>query len=782
VKVRSVTAGMLALLLAPVVYTGPARAATPTLTASFNRPTVAGAEDNTMLTRLTALVDAAATGSTIRVSLPTLSDQQLTDRLLAAQNQRQVTVLAVAEQCATKDSTGTCAIPPIALTALANGMTAGRFTWCREGCLTASGAVVGAGYWLFDALTDGRRDVVAQTSADPSANAARAHHDMVVVADDSALAAGYRTYFAAQAAGSPATFTGSVRGSDGRTEVFFGPRPATQPDPLVGLVNDVKCPGGTIRVASRAWGANRTGLLNLLAAKKAAGCAVEVVVTDRNDALPVLGHANVDVYTFRPGGCRYPANGSCDTGGLGSTFVLTSGVSQSTGATANLVFTGPRSLTDQQLRGDDSVLLKLNDPAVYQAYDTQWQRLRDEALRILPETWPNAAKSTVNSTATGDQDASAIATNRNGYLAVAWEDDRDSTAPDDPIHSEVFLRLFKDGVSQYEMKLSGGGSGNWRHAQPDVALDDAGNAAVAWAIDGDGNGYFDISIAVVRPSGTVVGTARANASSTGQQIEPAVAIDPDTGGFAVAWEDIQSGAPATVRVAGFTSLTSKTYETQVNGATAAAGGNHRPDVAVSGAGNATVVWDEDGDGNGSFNVGLRVLTSTGSTKLAQSIANADVAGQQRHPSVATNLNGDAVVAWEDDRTGAPRLYARMFSPAGAAQTADIPVAPDAAGAGDPIGAQSMPQAGIDDQRNVVVAWTEAGYSGPDVWVRGLNPDGTTAGRLPAVRLNMNTVDRQEEAALAVSAWDEVHLAYTDDADGNGFDQVQLRTGFANAIW
>jgi hypothetical protein len=51
-------------------------------------------------------------------------------------------------------------------------------------------------------------------------------------------------------------------------------------------------------------------------------------------------------------------------------------------------------------------------------------------------------------------------------------------------------------------------------------------------------------------------------------------------------------------------------------------------VAVSAAGNAAVVWDEDGDGNGSFNVGLRMLTPTGGTKLAQTTANVSTEGDR----------------------------------------------------------------------------------------------------------------------------------------------------------
>jgi hypothetical protein len=55
--------------------------------------------------------------------------------------------------------------------------------------------------------------------------------------------------------------------------------------------------------------------------------------------------------------------------------------------------------------------------------------------------------------------------------------------------------LFRNGTAVYEVKLSGGGSSgvtNWRHRQPDVGLDDKGNAVVVWADDPDGNGYYNV--------------------------------------------------------------------------------------------------------------------------------------------------------------------------------------------------------------------------------------------------------------------------------------------------
>ncbi|GAA1275534.1 hypothetical protein [Saccharothrix xinjiangensis] len=380
-----------------------------------------------------------------------------------------------------------------------------------------------------------------------------------------------------------------------------------------------------------------------------------------------------------------------------------------------------------------------------------------------------ATWTTANSAATGDQDNAAVSAVRNGWTAVAWEDDRDSATPADDARTDVWVRLFKDGASRYEQKLSAGGSGDWRHVRPDVALHDDGTAVVVWADDADGNGYYNVQVRTLSTTGAVTGSARANASADGQQLAPAVAADPDTAGFAVVWEDRQTGAEPTVRAAGFASATSKTYEAQVNNA---GGAHQRPDVAMGAAGNAIVVWDEDGDGNGFSNIGRKVLTPSGGVKLAQGTANAAGDGQQRRPVVAANFNGDFAVAWETDHTGAAAVAARSFTAAGAARTATDTVLADAVQTG------ADPRVGIDDQLNVVVSWVRA----QDVVTQGLNPDGTAEGRLPRQATVSTATGRQDEPALGVDAWGRITVAYTDDNDGNGFDQVYLGTGLVNSTW
>ncbi|RJQ71504.1 hypothetical protein D5S17_27260 [Pseudonocardiaceae bacterium YIM PH 21723] len=362
---------------------------------------------------------------------------------------------------------------------------------------------------------------------------------------------------------------------------------------------------------------------------------------------------------------------------------------------------------------------------------------------------------TANTDSTGDQDNASVATDRNGYTAVVWEDDRDSTNPGDPLHSDIWIRLYHEGVSQYEKKISAGGTGNWTHVQPDVALHDDGSAVVVWSEDPDGNGVYNIAVRTVSTTGTVAGSGTANADAAGQQSKPAVAADPDSPGFAVAWEDQQGTAAPTVRAAGFTSLTAKGYEAQVN---TGGGASQNPDMAMGAVGNAIVVWDNGTD------VMRKILTPTGGVQLTQGIVNATTGGIRQHAAVAANFDGDFAVAWQ----ASTALATRTFGKAGNALSTTDAALP----------AGTDPQVGIDDQRNSVVGWV----STQDVYAKGFNPDGTGTTRLPQLLTDKVTTGRQDEPALAVDAWGEITVAYTDDNDGNGFDQIYLGTGLTNTVW
>jgi hypothetical protein len=394
-----------------------------------------------------------------------------------------------------------------------------------------------------------------------------------------------------------------------------------------------------------------------------------------------------------------------------------------------------------------------------------------------PARQPTTTWTTANGVAEGDQNRPSVAANRAGRVAVAWQDDRNALARDGSVRAEVFLRVFDDGVPVFERRLSPGGAPAraWRHVTPDVALDDAGTAVVVWAEDGDGNGLFNVQYRVVAPDGRVTGAGRVNDAAAGDQLLPRVAADPDGAApsgataFTVVWEDVQGGERYRVKAAGYTSPTAKAYEVFVS---RGPGARHRPDVGVGASGDAVVVWEEDARGSGSYDVALTGLDrADGDVTLSRRTANERTDGRQREPAVAAGYGGDFAVAWESDDAVAAGVWARSFAPDGTPRH-------DGVRASGPVAA-SDPAVGIDDQGGVLVGWTATGAD-PDVWVRGLGPEGAAAGRRGIEPVSRTTAGRQRQLALAVSPWGELAAAYADDSNRNAYEQVELSVSRATS--
>jgi hypothetical protein len=382
-----------------------------------------------------------------------------------------------------------------------------------------------------------------------------------------------------------------------------------------------------------------------------------------------------------------------------------------------------------------------------------------------------------NSTDDGDQDGPSLAGNRSGHVGVVWEDQNDRDKPfTSDMHSDIFYRLFLHGAAVCERKLSAGGTSgkSWRHVMPDVGLDDRGNAVVVWAEDPDGNGFYNVAYRVLNTACAVTASGQANSDSDGQQIGPRVAVDPDgaPGGgavaFTVVWEDIPDGMPAVIKAARYRGPTTRAYEVIASQTT---GQHHNPDVGVSAGSDAWIVWDKDAGAAGDFDIGMVHLSASGTVIGTRRVANSNLAGQQTGAAIAATFPGAFTVVWRSDHSGAPGVWVRTFRPSGIAQHDDVEVA--AGGL--------APRVGVDEQGGVVVAWTVQSAD-LDVWLRGFNPDGSPDGRLGAQRLSQSTAGKQEQMVVAVSPYGEVSVVYTDDADGNGGDQLFLGVGIANTGW
>ena len=378
----------------------------------------------------------------------------------------------------------------------------------------------------------------------------------------------------------------------------------------------------------------------------------------------------------------------------------------------------------------------------------------------------------------------SIATNRNGDVAVVWEDDRDTDRPG----RQRAQRDLPAAVPQRRRRRTSSScrpaarpASNWRHISPDVGLDDRGNAVVVWAEDPDGNGFYNIAYRVVSPTGTRprLGPGqrqrrRPADPSEGRRRPGRRAEQPAAVAFTVVWEDIQGSAAATVKAAGYT------------------GADHqglRGDRSTRPAARTTTRTSPSPRPATPSSSGTRTPTPTASTTSVWS-------GWPRRtvPSTLTRRSANSHRRRAAARTrGRGQLQRRLRRGLGVRPhrhggRVDPLVHRDGTGRHAEVADVAGPAPSGADGRHRRPGATRSS-AGPSpaptltVWVRGFNPDGTVTGRLPAQsaqpgrRPAGRSSCRSRCRRSARSA-----VAYTDDNDGNTFDQVILGTGGANSDW
>ena len=74
----------------------------------------------------------------------------------------------------------------------------------------------------------------------------------------------------------------------------------------------------------------------------------------------------------------------------------------------------------------------------------------------------------------------------------------------------------------------------------------------------------------------------------------------------------------------------------------------RPHVGIAANGDSVVVWEDDQDENGFYQIYARGLTADSNEVFGDLTVNSKSSGQQLRPRVGVAANGDFVVVWQDD--------------------------------------------------------------------------------------------------------------------------------------
>jgi hypothetical protein len=251
---------------------------------------------------------------------------------------------------------------------------------------------------------------------------------------------------------------------------------------------------------------------------------------------------------------------------------------------------------------------------------------------------------TVNTNATRQQRKPDVAVAFNGDFVIVWEDDSNGGVG----VYQIFARGFKaDGVQKFAA-VTVNGNGHGQQLKPAVAIDANGKFVVAWEDDNNGNGLFQILAARFNNNGVKQGSDfTVNTTGVGQQRTPAIGMNAE-GRFVITWEDDSDGnGNYQIRAARYNSSGIKQgNDIAVN--TVSTGQQKLPAVAVSPAGDFVIVWQDDKDTDGFYEIFGRGFNTNGSQKFTDITINTNDTGQQLKPAIGLDNQGNFIVVWEDD--------------------------------------------------------------------------------------------------------------------------------------
>ncbi|MGB2866291.1 MAG: hypothetical protein WBC05_23380 [Sedimentisphaerales bacterium] len=305
----------------------------------------------------------------------------------------------------------------------------------------------------------------------------------------------------------------------------------------------------------------------------------------------------------------------------------------------------------------------------------------------------------------------------------------------------LLIGLFFASVYGAEFQVNTHTSNEQKNA--DIAMDEAGDFVVVWSSylqDGSSNGIFG---RLFDPNCGQLGEEfQINATSSGNQAEPAVAMDA-AAGFVVAWqgpgfieedrEDIfaQRFDPNGLPIDGEFRVNSYTNDQQL-----------LPSVALNDDGTFIVVWESNNTPEeGNKAICGQLYDSNGVEFGSEFIIHED-ASIYRYPDVATDANGNFAVVWLEDKSS-NSIMARLFDPNGTSRTNTFKVSTIR------ISSVTRPSIAMDDDGRFVVAWDgDPDLAGlDDIHARLYNANGTPLGKQFLVNTTLTCAQQYPQAAM-----------------------------------
>ncbi|MBI4617120.1 MAG: DUF4347 domain-containing protein [Planctomycetes bacterium] len=363
------------------------------------------------------------------------------------------------------------------------------------------------------------------------------------------------------------------------------------------------------------------------------------------------------------------------------------------------------------------------------------------------------------------QNTPSVAMDADGNFVVAFESDEGGLAFD------IRARLYDAAGNPRGADFVVNSSVATTDRFPSVAMDPAGNFVIVWTQLAGAD--YDIMGRRFDASGNPLGADFAVSSTNANtQFFPSVAATPG-GGFVAAWQSDDGGVDYDIRARRFDAAgnplgadflaNNTTLSPQVSAG-----------VAVGPSGETTVVWEDQG----TYDIRARRFDAAGNALGNDFVVNSTTVGDQGQPAVAMNGTGTSVFTWFSAEVGAGDIRAREFDSSGAPTSDDFVVNTTTAFF------QSRPDIAYADNGEIVVAWESNQSGASDIFARRyLGPAVPPASASPATEppfdpVNILDLLRGETPhlpALAASdpgfpSWDfRLELARSPGADLSDLD-------------
>jgi hypothetical protein len=325
-------------------------------------------------------------------------------------------------------------------------------------------------------------------------------------------------------------------------------------------------------------------------------------------------------------------------------------------------------------------------------------------------------------------------------------------------------RFDNSGIEFNDRIVNEKGAGD--QTRPEIAMDSQGNFVVVWEDDTERKGLRRVYARGFYAGGCPRFSIALTDAESGQSKNPTVAMDSN-GHFVAAWEEDKNGdGTYQVYVRGFNADGTVRFPAQK--VTGAAGNQRNPAIAMDSRGNFVTAWQSDKSGTNKSRVYVNGFKADGTVRFRDRRVGGAASSRQSEPAVAMDPRGNFVTAWKDDRNKIFQVYICGFRPNGAVRFAEKPVDTRTGGQ------QRNPAVAMEPGGNFATAWQgdKNGDDVYDIYARRFKITGFDLAR--AVTVNGESRGRQAEPAIAMDREGSFVITWEDDVDEDEGYQIYAR--------